>query len=320
MPTVGLRLEAVLDFAARVTEGMATRDVKEVIKTMTKEWRGSYAKSLVGETDGAGEPLLGRATTFVSHAWSYDFGDTVAALVEFEKGRPGKGRVFYWFDIFVLNYHYIDDADQAKPDGFFDEVFKSTIGAVQETVQVVTPWNDPLTLTRAWCIFELYSTMNADKDILFALPPKDRDRFKETLRSDFHAVMNSLVTIDAENAEAMKASDKESIFAQIRRMRGGFPALNNRIMVILRAWHADTGRKVVEAALDSADTGGEEALEALRLGHQLGVLYQGQGRTDEAEAMYLKVVAGLTKALGESHSTTLHFVRCLAIFYDEQGH
>jgi tetratricopeptide (TPR) repeat protein len=75
--------------------------------------------------------------------------------------------------------------------------------------------------------------------------------------------------------------------------------------------HADRCLKMTKGMdLDS------EATVALG---SLGILYAGQGRLQDAEAMYQRALAGYEKACGPDHPSTLDTVNNLSIFYAKQG-
>ena len=53
--------------------------------------------------------------------------------------------------------------------------------------------------------------------------------------------------------------------------------------------------------------------------NNLGVLYEKQGKIAEAEAMYLRALAGCEKTWGSDHTSTLETVNILGILYSDQG-
>ena len=56
-----------------------------------------------------------------------------------------------------------------------------------------------------------------------------------------------------------------------------------------------------------------------RIVNNLGILYSGQGKLEEAEQMYLRALAGYEKALGPDHTSTLGTVNNLGMLYRNQG-
>ena len=97
--------------------------------------------------------FVGRPTIFVSHAWQYPFGDMVAALVAFAASLRGQGEgdPFFWFDTFSIDEH----ATQTLGPDWWDETFKEAIRMIGGTVMVLSPWDDPIPLTRSWCLWDI---------------------------------------------------------------------------------------------------------------------------------------------------------------------
>ncbi|KAH0533720.1 hypothetical protein FGG08_007587 [Glutinoglossum americanum] len=63
---------------------------------------------------------------------------------------------------------------------------------------------------------------------------------------------------------------------------------------------------------------GPEHTSTLDTVHNLGVLYSGQGKLAEAEAMYQRALAGNEKALGPEHTSTLDTAHNLGVLYRDQ--
>jgi len=60
-----------------------------------------------------------------------------------------------WFDLFSNNQHKAIDLDF----DYWSTTFQSAIQSFGHTVMVFAPWDDPIPLTRAWCLWELYCTV-----------------------------------------------------------------------------------------------------------------------------------------------------------------
>ena len=63
--------------------------------------------------------------------------------------------VFIWFDMFSNNQHEAPALDF----DWWSTTFKTAIHSFGRTVMVLKPWNDPITLKRAWCLFEIFCTV-----------------------------------------------------------------------------------------------------------------------------------------------------------------
>ena len=119
---------------------MTTNDVCfGIVKPATEHVKTSYAEMLSNTTE-PGE--VNDATVFVSHAWKYTFVDVVDALSSLSENA------YVWFDVFTVNQHA---SLQVPPDWWFT-TFKEAVASIGHTVLILMPWDDPISLTRAWCI------------------------------------------------------------------------------------------------------------------------------------------------------------------------
>ena len=108
--------------------------------------------------------VVGKPTIFFSHAWRFPFRNVVAALrsfVDFQLNDTADGEsqdeVFFWFDCFSIDEH----ATQALPQEWWATTFKEAIGLIGHTVMLLSPWDGPVPLSRAWCLWELYCTVTS---------------------------------------------------------------------------------------------------------------------------------------------------------------
>ena len=111
----------------------------------------SYCELLVEQGRGH---QVGRARIFVSHAWKYRFADVLTALeahvARLKAAADYDGREIYlWFDICTVNQH---TGVGASGDDWAS-TFKTAVGAIAHTCLVLSPWDDPVVLTRSWCLW-----------------------------------------------------------------------------------------------------------------------------------------------------------------------
>ena len=107
----------------------------------------SYVDLLL-QSGGGSHPLVADATHFVSHAWKYRFHDFVSALETFEAQNDASHDRFYWFDVLCVNQHM----SQQLPQEWWSSTFRDAIQKMGHTLVVLSPWNQPVPLTRAWCL------------------------------------------------------------------------------------------------------------------------------------------------------------------------
>ena len=128
---------------------------------------------------------------------------------------------------------------------------------------VFSPWNAPIPMTRAWCIYEMMCAI--EENVLFHvnMPLVDLAAFLESLSDgeetpDVLTSSGKIITrledvltrVNAENMESQNANDHKMIKETIEKTCG-FPVLNSRIKKkmkeVLLNVAAQEGRKIVIA-------------------------------------------------------------------------
>ena len=96
-------------------------------------------------------PNVKTANVFVSSAWKHQFLNVVDA----HRMRFGsdESKVYLEFDLFSNNQHGVDPS---PPLEWWCETFRSAIRDLGHAVMIIGPWNNPIPLTRVWCLWEVY--------------------------------------------------------------------------------------------------------------------------------------------------------------------
>ncbi|EGD77678.1 hypothetical protein PTSG_08770 [Salpingoeca rosetta] len=257
------------------------------------------------------------ATVFVSHAWRYKIVDVLTTLLEFaeeEESKHGR-KTHFWFDLFMNNQHQNVTAN--LPQEWWSTTFKESIASIGKVLLVLTPWNNPVPLTRAWCLWEIFCSISQPEvELEIRLPSAQTPALKQAVLHDFEAVVNMLVEVQAEKAEAWKAEDRDMIFGAIRASVG-FPALNKVVKDQMRQWCLATVHAFVDEAeaAFSRDTAAQkqgqrpssEALEPSALAQlcgQVGTVMTKFGAHEKAIAFYKRDLELTLRAVGEDHENT----------------
>ena len=165
----------------------------------------------------APRPPLGHVDFFVSHAWSYSFLELVSAIrnhharhgIGIERPKRsspdnaasttesslvvGNGTVraakadtskttgperdtYYWLDIFAVNQHNLFSETELPQ-------LCNAINASTAVVVVLYPWDQPVSLSRVWCLFEMMTAMNSEKTVTVLMPPSQHALFKVLLQT-----------------------------------------------------------------------------------------------------------------------------------------
>jgi len=152
-PTLGVSLDVVLEFASKAG-GRTTKEVcDDLIKPVTKTKGVSYVDMFSESSD-----KVGRANVFVSHAWQYKFADVASSLLCFARKNPGE-HFYFWFDVYTVNQHNTESV----PAEWWYGAFRDGIQSIGRTVLVLSPWRDPIPLTRSWCLCRRDSEHDHDR-------------------------------------------------------------------------------------------------------------------------------------------------------------
>ena len=235
---------------------MSTATVcKNICAAETMEQKCAYIDLFDDRVDEQGVPYVGKANVFVSHAWRYDALEVVDSILEAAPtiedrkeaeaeagdGSTSSKELYFWFDTCVVCQH--EDGEQRSQAWWADQ-FKDTIADIGYTLLILMPWDNPVPMTRAWCLWEMLATLASDVELHCQMPAPQRKAFIDSMIERPGAVetaLNVLETIDARNATAWMPSDQKMIFAAIERNLG-FNHLNKAIKDQMRQWLVETAQ------------------------------------------------------------------------------
>jgi len=265
----GVRLEVLLKICDDVDAGRlkvpsddkkrsaGERLVDGLVKPVTDTRKCSYATHLWQDPNT--RHLVGKCNVFLSHPWSGDFKDTVAALDEWEmtlpKGSPPK---FYFVDYFAVNQH--------SPGADLEQLAE-LVGLSDTLVLMAKPWKNPVALTRLWCIFEIAHAVLSSTEIEIILGPKEKRNFQQSLRKNVSSISEVLCeawrNIDSKNAKASKESDIEWIGKFIKNKLGGYKKVDNIVTDAYIKWFERSAESLLKTFPED-DKGSNEYAQLVR--------------------------------------------------------
>lgn len=268
---------------------MTTKEVCiDFIKPKTFDSKVSYCQWLI---DNNRSEHVGDATVFISHAWEGNFKELIEALeLHFrEKERHCNepfDDVVVWMDIFSTNQHRGNNNLQPLPFEWWSETFKTAIGEIGYTVMIFIPWDDPIPLTRAWCLFELYCTVDMECRFEVAMTSEQHLLFLAELERNPQIILsdntNSMLSVHLEQSTCTIPEDSERIFQAVESSIG-FEHLNQLVSRQLRYWCCE----LIEFSLNRHSQEPEEENSCLELKYCLALIYAEQGRYTKAEPILI---------------------------------
>ena len=191
------------------------------------------------------------------------------------------------------------------PQTWWSGAFRQSVVDIGRTVLVLQPWDAPVPLTRSWCLWEIFSTLDGGAELHIALTPAQREAFQGALvragssygalalRSNltcasqnerFHDIASAMSKIDVRTASAFDKADQGMIEVAVRASAGGFEAVNQRIHDRLREWVVQASRHLLARR---RETLGETHPDTLTSMNNLASLLSDQGKLSEAEPLWV---------------------------------
>ena len=295
----------------RYNAGLTTSQIIDlIVKPDTERRKCSYIDLYAGKRDAQGHLYIAPATAFVSHAWKYLFSIPIDVVRTHHKKNPS---AYFWFDIFVMNQH----SDDLKSSEWLRNTFNTTIVNTGTVLVCMSPWNDPVVLQRAWCLWEIFCSITAGSKVDFqiCLPTSERAELKKGISENFNSILDALIKINAEKADSYDKNDRAIIFDAIEQ-GCGFDVLNNMVKDQLRKWYVETGADIADVIIEEG--GGES--ESEKFGdflYNLGRALDAFGNNDRA-IYFLKV--GLRIELSvNGEDNTGRYLNVLGSAYDSKG-
>eukprot|EP00942_MAST-04A_sp_MAST-4A-sp1_P010638 g10638.t1 len=247
-----------------------TKDAcEEIVKPKTKREGQSFVDFVEANNENK-RVLANDSSCFVSHAWSYEFRDVVESL----NGCVDKDD-YLWFDIVSVNQHKAQNYDFE----WWKVTFRDSVNKIGKTLLVMSPWSKPLPLTRAWCLWELYCTVDTKSELKFAMTRREETTFLNTLQNDFEGIAMNLCKLDTRNAEAGRVEDQKKIAANVQE--NGFLSVNKKCQEGIKKCLCDIAKKSLMRDENN-----------FKLNDGLANLLREIGQYREAEKYYKKALEG----------------------------
>lgn len=302
----GISLQYLIDFMkTEKIDGVSVadklgNDIKNAITVPRTKASGlSFSEFLKkkGQKDSHGNDAIGKCQFFISHAWSYKFSVLISALSRWKKlnGFPEKEPIYLFVDYFTVN--------QNKPTedlkGLSDMIVKS-----DKTILVLTPWHQPVPLTRSWCVYEIYKTAVKEEEaekaakaeakkagqddtsievtcLQITMPDNDVKGFEDMMMKDYEGFVSKLSRQNVRDAIATVPTDQKMIEDEIKSTVGYTKVQKMVFRSIIKWMSREASKKLEEmrkefAAGESANSPLDytKKKELMKFAYYLGRLYR----------------------------------------------
>jgi hypothetical protein len=236
-----------------------------------------------------------KANVFVSHAWRYQFLEVIDALKS-HFASEDLSKIVIWFDLFSNNQNQTEDI----PFEWWCGTFQHSIHSIGRTVAVFLPWENPIPLSRVWCLWEIFISQKTKVKFEIAMSPTEESRFLDMISKDPDAFNVMLSNVDVEKSTSFKPSDRDQIFSVIQSTVG-FRTVNQETIKCIKSSILTRLQSRVESQLLVSAISVDSELSALR---SLCLTLKDIGNYDVSLSYckkYVKTVVGL---YGFSHPLT----------------
>lgn len=272
------------DFLFEIHEAGLDQDAKIYdLEDLSKESHGLIRKKGKGVTcprDGRigaayvdcleGEDNVGPANLMLSYGWANTV-DTITSTLHdhcISKNLNPK-HTYVWICCLCNNQHRVAERKRMGIEVSFDEfqrIFYHQVISIGNVLCLMSPWNNPIYLSRCWCLFELFSAYESDHvNIVIAMPPSEKNEMVNALnkREGVNTLFDVLSNTSVERATASEESDRVRIMSMIES-GPGFPMFNQKINALLRDWMNHSIMEIVEQE--------ESKVQDVRQAAQFGML------------------------------------------------
>ncbi|KAI8621967.1 hypothetical protein BC830DRAFT_1091633 [Chytriomyces sp. MP71] len=327
-------------------EGLSTdMVVKRHLAPLTRHTGLSLVQQYASSSSLAERNICKDAQYFVSHAYKAPFLALVDSVENFLLVQGVSLDTPIWIDFLSVSLH----STGVKSVEWWDTSFIKGIQAIGNLVLVLDSFSNPTSLSRAWCLYEMYACHAASANFHVALPPSQVSLFTQSLCLDpsrFYQLLTDRT--NAETADTSKRSDKSSILDTLKKTCGFVKLVSIVRDTLFGSWIVSQCKFRIMHAKDEIDYCDWKSclatwyflqkdyalvepfyLECLKLRKRLmgadaalrgtlnlALLYQAQERFSEAEPLFMEILSVRRTSLGDEHPDTVLALEHLAGLYE----
>jgi len=328
LPLRGFTLAYLSNFRATYAEQLEGMTVMDVFTSIIKPQlqatgKVSWCEILAQQgLSTQSEEDQQEANCFVCYAHEYLFNDVVDALTSSLGGENGSVSVaaeqdcVLWMDIFCCD---ILDSNEVRDAGWWASIYGNTIAAMSTMLLVMMPWENPYTLSRARCVYELFASEIKKCKLEVAMSSSENQRFLTGVSTgnsqgitDFLKLLAGFRSQLTETDPHLSPEDAKGLTEAI--VDNTLEEIDLTVHNMLEKWLISVMRKQI----DSCGRAGQVEAAAQWM-NALGGLFRRKAKFDLAEPLLLSCLEIRKRNLGDAHADTLTSMNNLAGLYKAQG-
>eukprot|EP01046_Picozoa_sp_COSAG06_P016977 COSAG06_NODE_1138_length_10565_cov_16.902446_8_plen_983_part_00 len=241
-------------------EDMELTDYMNVLKYQDLVPAGrkvSYADFIHAEVDSTGRRMVGKATVFVSHVWKMRARDFFeVCLTEMKESD------YAWVDLYLHNqYQGAVSSIGAENSEYWVNKFGELVGGIGRVVAIVTDWEEPVMLTRIWCLFELNAAIDTGAELRFVATAAERLDLSLNLNEKFKILDAVVSSIEVRDCDAKRPHEIQDKVIFLGKLRGVEDEVNRKLRKEMQRWLAESALAVVGRTDPSHPTLGQVEME-----------------------------------------------------------
>ena len=225
-----------------ITPDMTAEAVcKTHIKMITSKAKTSVVALLDDGCEEGASQWVGKPNFFVSYAWSYSFCLLIDILEQYELEHPAAacGTNYYFLDQFSLNQHdfvygtpaftprALETTHTPRPElpsaaaqAKISDALRAQMLKSGHVLMCQHPWNQPVPLQRAWCLFEAFVARDNGIPLSMAFGQDDAAALHAAASDGSYNAAEAVGEIRAQDALATKDADKQLILGIVENSIG----------------------------------------------------------------------------------------------------
>jgi len=205
----------------------------------------------------------GPATVMLSWTWSYSARTVVTALARWcARSNRDPATTYVWQCALCNNQFRVEEKkarNECEDFEVFRDMFENRVRSTRHILALLSPWDNPVYVTRIWCVFELWAACEMDCTLEVILSDEAEQQFRKGLAADgMSTVWQVFNRVQIQRAKATVSNDRDNILRLVDPaartdkeydVSEKVKRLNQMVVQRLQRWCTDTSAQYVEDCL-----------------------------------------------------------------------
>jgi len=185
---------------------------------------------------------IGKPDTFVSHCWASSYNELLVIMQRYDENTNRNN--FFFLDVFSMNQHDFADISGTQMEELAEadmsgsprsisssislvglkDIYQTMLQALTRSIATpgrvllaLTPHQQPLLLTRSWCLYEIYIAWKVGAEVSCGFVPAAEQSVTQSLMKSDELINEMLAAVDAEKSRATMETDRKMILSLIKQ-------------------------------------------------------------------------------------------------------